>query len=122
MQTISDANGIVAEPDFGTQIDSAVIAAIDGDGGIAKRDRAQRMSRARRVALSGRNHVRLRAHVRMASPSRSCGRGNHESGVLLPCRSAPPSPSAIPSTARLADWLPRSSATAAAAATWAGGY
>src|SRR6516162_9206117 len=43
-----------------------------------------------------------------ASPWRSCAREIRGSGAWLPCRSAPRSPSAIPSGGRSAAWLPRS--------------
>src|SRR3981081_2412916 len=100
VQSVGEPNRIVAERNFRPQINRAVIAAIDRHGGIAERNRAQW----RVVARRGHRYVGLRGHVRPASPLRSCGRETLESEVLLPCRSAPPSPSATPSEDRLADW------------------
>src|ERR1700722_19293667 len=118
VQAVGEAHGVLAERDFGSQIDRAVVAALDRNRGIAERDRTQR----RIAARGGGRTVGCRAHVRPALPWRSCGRGRRGSAVWPPCRFAPPSPSAIPSTARSADWLPRSSAALAALRNWSAAH
>src|SRR5436305_15331796 len=62
MQAVGYANRIFGERDARAEVDGAVIAAVDGHSGIAERDRAQRMSGARGVALCGGNRAWLGAH------------------------------------------------------------
>src|SRR5882762_6535144 len=107
VQAVGDADRIITEMRLRAQVDGAVIATFDGDVGIAERDRAQRL----RGAIGGGGHIGLCAHISSVSLWRFCDRESRESGAWLPCRSAPRSPSAIPSTGRPADWPPRSSAT-----------
>src|ERR1700733_6641837 len=118
VQAVGEAHRIFAERDFWPEINRAVVAALDRNRGIAERDRTQRGIAAR----GGGRTVGSRAHVRPASPWRSCGRGRRGSAVWLPCRFAPPSPSAIPSEVRSADWLPRSSAAPAAPRNWSAAH
>src|SRR3954451_12016797 len=112
VQAVGNPRGIFTERLLRAQIDGAVSPAVDQYRRIAERDRAQggRVARAApcRALVHARRVFRGSTHVRTASPLQSCDRETRGSGAWLPCRFAQPSPSATPSKAPSAGWLPRS--------------